>query len=70
MAYLQKINFRDSLTIGVAMNSRGAVELIIASIGLKEGIIDQNVFSVLVIMAFATTLISIFSMKPVLGMAK
>ncbi|MBU1151300.1 cation:proton antiporter [Patescibacteria group bacterium] len=63
-AYLQKINFRESLAIGLAMNSRGAIELIIASIGIKEGIIDTNVFSILVMMAFATTIISIFSIKP------
>ncbi len=46
------------------MNSRGAVELIIASVGLKEGIIGPNVFSILVIMAFTTTLVSIIAMKP------
>ena len=64
MAYLQKIPARKSLVIGLAMNSRGAVELIIASIGLKQGIIGQDVFSILVIMAFATTMFSIFAIKP------
>lgn len=64
MALLQKMSWNDSCIIGIAMNSRGAVELIIASIGYQEGIIGKDVFSVLVLMAFATTLISIFSMKP------
>ena len=47
------------------MNSRGAVELIIASIGLQLEVIDQTVFSALVIMAFVTTLASIVMMEPV-----
>ena len=64
MALLQKMKWPDALVIGISMNSRGAVELIIASIGFSEGIIDRNVFSILVLMAFVTTLISIFAMKP------
>ncbi|MBU1992383.1 cation:proton antiporter [Patescibacteria group bacterium] len=69
-ALLQKIPFKQSLVIGLAMNSRGAVELIIASIGIQKGIIDQNVFSILVIMAFATTFFSIFSIRPVIKHAE
>lgn len=49
----------ESLIVGLSMNNRGAVELIIASIGLQQGIIDANVFSILVMMAFITTIISI-----------
>ncbi len=65
-AFLQKIPFGKSAIIGCAMNSRGAVGLIIASIGMKEGIIDESIFSVLVILAFATTLVSVFSIKPLI----
>lgn len=54
----------DSLGVGLAMNSRGAVELIIASVGLEAGIIDQTVFSILVTMAFATTIVSILGFVP------
>ncbi|MCK5613971.1 cation:proton antiporter [Candidatus Pacearchaeota archaeon] len=56
-----KMSNVESMVIGLAMNNRGAVELIIASIGLQKGIIDQNVFSILVIMAFATTMFSILT---------
>lgn len=55
----------ESLAIGLALNSRGAVELIVASIGLQMGIIDQTIFSILVIMAFITTVFSIVSFQPV-----
>ncbi len=54
----------ESLGVGLAMNSRGAVELIIASVGLEAGIIDQTVFSILVTMAFATTIVSVIGFVP------
>lgn len=63
-AYLQKLSLNESLVVGLAMNNRGAVELIIAAIGLERGVINQDVFSILVIMAFTTTLFTIFAMKP------
>lgn len=63
-AYLQKIKSRDSLIIGLAMNSRGAVELIIASIGIQQAIISKDIFSILVLMAFVTTMFSIFTIRP------
>jgi len=63
-ALMQKVKAKDALLIGVAMNSRGAVELILASIGFEKGLIDQNVLSVLIIMGFVTTIVSILAMKP------
>jgi Kef-type K+ transport system membrane component KefB len=45
----------ESAIIGAAMNGRGAVELIIASIGLQMEIIDNMYFSILVVIAFLTT---------------
>ncbi len=55
----------ESLAIGLALNNRGAVELIVASIGLQMGIIDKDIFSILVIMAFVTTIFSIIAFQPV-----
>lgn len=55
----------ESLAIGLALNNRGAVELIVASIGLQMGIIDENIFSILIIMAFVTTVLSIIAFQPV-----
>lgn len=48
--------WREGLTIGTGMNGRGAVEIIIAEIGLQMGIIDNTIFSILVFMAIFTTL--------------
>lgn len=50
-----RMSWREGLVIGAGMNGRGAVEIIIAEIGLKMGLIDQSMFSILVFMAFFTT---------------
>ncbi|MDX1531590.1 MAG: cation:proton antiporter, partial [Rhodothermales bacterium] len=47
--------WREGVTIGLGMNGRGAVEIIVAQIALAMGLITQEVFSVLVFMAIATT---------------
>ncbi len=48
--------WREGLTVGTGMNGRGAVEIIIAGIGLNMGIITAEIFSILVFMAIFTTL--------------
>lgn len=47
--------WREGVAVGVGMNGRGAVEIIVAEIALTRGLIDQEVFSILVFMAIATT---------------
>lgn len=49
---------RDALGIGVLMNARGLMELIIINIGLQRGIITPTLFTIMVIMAIATTLMT------------
>ena len=46
----------ESLRVGVGMVSRGEVGLIVAGVGLTRGLIDQNMFSVMVIMVLVTTM--------------
>lgn len=48
--------WREGLTVGFGMNGRGAVEIIIAGIGLERGLISQEIFSILVFMAIFTTM--------------
>ncbi len=55
----------ESLGLGIAVNSRGAVDLVLTAIGFKMGIIDGQIFSALILLAFTTTFIAIFAMKPV-----
>ncbi len=47
--------WREGVTVGVGMNGRGAVEVIVAELALQRGLIDQATFSVLVLMALITT---------------
>ena len=49
---------REALGIGTLMNARGLMELIIINIGLQRGIISEELFATLVIMAVVTTLMA------------
>lgn len=48
-------SWRDSLSIGVLMNTRGLMELIVLNIGYEMGILPPPIFVMLVIMALVTT---------------
>ncbi len=47
-----------SLAMGAGMNARGAMEIIIATIGLGLGILSQDMFSIIVLMAMVTSLMA------------
>jgi Kef-type K+ transport system membrane component KefB len=57
-ARLSGTPLRNALAIGFALNARGAMEIILASIALTYELIDQRVFVALVIMALATSMLS------------
>lgn len=48
-------NWKDSLTIGALMNTRGLMELIVLNIGLELNVLTPEVFTMMVIMALVTT---------------
>ncbi len=48
----------ESLRVGIGMISRGEVGLIVAGVGLASGVIDQQIFSMMVIMVLFTTMIT------------
>jgi Kef-type K+ transport system membrane component KefB len=47
---------RDSAALGILMNTRGLMELIVLNIGLDLGILSPTLFAMFVIMAIVTTL--------------
>lgn len=51
-------SWRESMAIGVLMNCRGLMELIVLNIGLECKIITPRFFSIVVIMAIITTLMT------------
>ncbi len=46
---------RESAAIGILMNTRGLMELVILTIGLQLGVITEAVFAMMVLMALITT---------------
>lgn len=47
--------WRDASAIGILMNTRGMVELVLLNVGLDRGILSPTLFSMLVLMALVTT---------------
>jgi Kef-type K+ transport system membrane component KefB len=56
------LSWRDASALGVLMNTRGLMELIVLNIGLEMNVISPTLFAMLVIMALVTT----FSTTPIL----
>lgn len=61
-ARLSGLSWRSSAALGVLMNTRGLVELIVLNIGLDLGVISPTLFAMLVLMALVTT----FATSPIL----
>jgi Kef-type K+ transport system membrane component KefB len=61
------ISNREAVGIGVLMNARGMMELIIINIGLERGVISPEIFAMLAIMAIVTTLMTSPIFELVLG---
>ncbi len=57
------LNNEESITLGIGLNARGIMELVIANIALTAGVIDLALFSILVIMGITTTLVTPFFLK-------
>ena len=61
-ARLTGLSWRQSSALGILMNTRGLVELVVLNIGLDLGVISPALFAMLVIMALVTT----FATSPIL----
>ncbi|HXU36700.1 MAG TPA: cation:proton antiporter [Blastocatellia bacterium] len=57
-ARINGMTWRESAAVGVLMNTRGLVELVILNIGLDLGILSPALFSIMVLMALVTTLMT------------
>lgn len=62
-ARLGGLSWRESATVGVLMNTRGLMELVILNIGRDLGVLSPTLFTILVIMAVATTVVT----SPIVG---
>jgi Kef-type K+ transport system membrane component KefB len=62
VARLTGLSWRESGALGLLMNTRGLMELIVLNLGLDLGVISPKVFTMMVIMALVTT----FATSPLL----
>lgn len=60
---LAGISKEESWALGVGLNGRGIMELVIANIALTNGFIGQRIFTILVLMAVVTTFATPFLLK-------
>lgn len=63
-ARLTRHSWREATAVGVLMNTRGLVELIVLNIGLDLGVLSPTLFTMLVLMALVTT----FATTPLLAL--
>jgi Kef-type K+ transport system membrane component KefB len=66
------VPMRESVALGILMNTRGLTELVVLDIGRQLGVLDRPLFTLLVVMAVATTvatapLLQILRPDPTLG---
>ncbi|XWS55686.1 hypothetical protein CRYUN_Cryun09bG0022200 [Craigia yunnanensis] len=58
VAMLCMIPVRESLALGVLMNTKGLVELIVLNIGREKKVLNDEMFAILVLMALFTTFLT------------
>ena len=63
---IMRYGVRDSLALGALLNTRGLVELIALNIGFDLGILSPALFSMMVLMALATTLMTVPLLRRIL----
>jgi Kef-type K+ transport system membrane component KefB len=66
MARWTGMSWSDSFSIGVLMNTRGLVELVVLNIGYDLGILSGRIFAMMVLMALVTT----FMTGPLLSLVR
>lgn len=64
---LANMNMKDAAAVGIGLNARGLMGLMISGIGLKYGLIDMSVYAMLVTMCIITTFITPYGLKRILN---
>lgn len=60
---LARMTDAESWALGVGLNGRGIMELVIANVALAQGFIGKQLFTILVLMAVVTTFVTPFLLK-------
>ncbi|MGH8926784.1 MAG: cation:proton antiporter [Acidimicrobiia bacterium] len=64
--FLSRQSHWTALAFGAGLNARGAVEIVVATVGLSLGILSQEVFSMIVVMAITTSLAAPFALRAIM----
>jgi Kef-type K+ transport system membrane component KefB len=64
-AWASGLNRWEALAIGAGMNARGVVEVVVAMVGLRLGVLSTEMYTIVVLIAIVTSLMS----PPILRMA-
>lgn len=60
---LSGLRLREALAVGAGMNARGGMEIVVALIGLSLGVLNQEMYAVIIMVAITTSLMT----PPLLG---
>jgi len=58
---------REALLVALGMNARGAVGIVLTTVALEYGLIDQRIFVAFIVMALATSVLSAVGIKHLMG---
>ena len=64
------MRFWEAFAIAIAMNARGAMELVLATIGLSLGILNQQMFSIIVVVAIVTSFMAPLGLRLVMRLVR
>jgi nucleotide-binding universal stress UspA family protein len=56
---------REGLALGAGLNARGALEIVVASVGLSLGVLNESSYTVVVLMAIATSMMAPIMLRAV-----
>ncbi|MYS79263.1 cation:proton antiporter [Embleya scabrispora] len=54
-ARLSRLTHREGLAIGAGLNARGAVEVVVATIGLRIGVLSEAMYTIVILVAVVTS---------------
>src|SRR5713101_729091 len=54
---LGQLSSREATALAIGMNARGTTEIIVATIGLSIGVVSQDIYTLIVVMAVTTTMV-------------
>jgi Kef-type K+ transport system membrane component KefB len=57
-ARISHVDHWEALAVGVGMNARGVIEVIIAMVGLRLGVLSPEVYTIIVLVAIATSVMA------------